>query len=209
MLFGGTQLLVASLHGPWLVNIAASLVTIVALLLLFRVWHPRRTLGPMLQDLTNSDIVLCMPKSEDVLKAILPWAILTACVGLWGMPAFIHLIDSHTAIQFPVPGLHQAVLRMPPIVTASRPEPAFFMFNWLSATGTGIFFAALIAGFVMKLSPRQILQAFLQTISKTRLTMITIATLMGFGFLTRFCDWMPCSALLSPALDSSIHFSER
>jgi lactate permease len=31
----------------------------------------------------------------------------------------------------------------------AAPEAAAFNFNWLSATGTGIFLAAVIAGFVM------------------------------------------------------------
>ena len=62
-----------------------------------------------------------------------------------------------------------------------------FTFNWLSATGSGIFVAALIAALVMRLRHRAILQVFWQTVVSTRFTMITIAALMGLAFVTRFC----------------------
>ena len=186
-LFGGVQLAVATLQGPWLVNIVASLVTIVALLLLFRVWKPRRILGPQLQDLTNASIVVCKPPRSAVVSAIVPWAILTGCVALWGTPAFAHVLNSIGSISFAIPGLNGVVLRMPPVVPVPRAEPAIFTFNWLSATGSGIFCAAIISAFVMRLKPREIFNVFHITLWKTRFAMITIAALMGFGFLTRFC----------------------
>jgi lactate permease len=122
-----------------------------------------------------------------VVRAIVPWAILTICVALWGTPAFAHWLDSFTALSFPVHGLNRVVLRMPPVVPAPSPEAAIFSFNWLSATGTGIFIAAIIAAFVMGLGLRDILLASRRTLLTTRFTVITIASLMGFGFLTRFC----------------------
>ncbi len=186
-LFGGVQLAVAIYQGPWLVNIVASLVTIGALLLLFRVWKPKRILGPQLQDLTNTSMALCKPTRSAVVRAIVPWAILTACVALWGTPAFARLLNSISSINFAVPGLNGVVLRMPPVVPVAHAEPAIFTFNWLSATGTGIFCAAIISAFVMGLGLREILSVFRITLWKTRFTMITIAALMGFGFLTRFC----------------------
>jgi lactate permease len=70
---------------------------------------------------------------------------------------------------------------MPPAVPAPVSEPALFNFNWLSATGTGIFVAALIAGFAMRLSPRILLKVFVETLVSMRFTFVTIAALMGDG----------------------------
>jgi lactate permease len=76
---------------------------------------------------------------------------------------------------------------MPPAVPSPAAESAVFNFNWLSATGTGILVAALIAAAFMHLKIRDVAQVFWETIVGTRFTMITIAALMGLGFLTRFC----------------------
>ena len=47
------------------------------------------------------------------------------------------------SVKIPVPLLHNQVTRTGPVVEAPKPEEAVFDFNWLSATGTGIFLAAL------------------------------------------------------------------
>jgi lactate permease len=187
VLFGITQLTIASFHGPWLVNIVASTVTIAAQLLLFRYWRPKSIVGAQLQLVSRDAATVCRPERAVLIRAILPWAILTACVALWGTPAFGRLLDSFSAVTIRVGGLDQIVLRMPPVVPAPRAESAVFTFNWLSATGTGIFFAAILSAFVMRMSVRDILLVFSKTIWKIRFAMITIASLMAFGFLTRFC----------------------
>jgi lactate permease len=186
-LFGTVQLLVASFHGPWLVNILASITTLVALLLLFRIWKPKRLLSPALEVLAQDSADLPQPSRALVIRAAVPWAILTFCIACWGTPAFAHLLDTFSAINIPFAGLDKVVMRMPPVVPKPHPEAAVFIFNWLSATGTGIFVAALISAFVMKMKPREIVNTFGITVWRTRFSMITIATLMGFGFLTRYC----------------------
>ncbi len=186
-LFGTVQLLIASFHGPWLVNIVASIACIGALVLLFRIWKPKRLLDPQLNDITRSAAALCRPERSVVVRAIVPWAILTVCVALWGTPAFAHMLDRISAFAVPIPGLNGVVLRMPPVVPVAHAEAAVFSFNWLSATGTGIFLAAIVSAFVMGLRPAEIFDTLRLTLWRTRFTMITIATLMGFGFLTRYC----------------------
>ena len=45
-----------------------------------------------------------------------------------------------------VPYLHNAVYRAAPVVAKPTPEAARYDFNWLSATGTGCFLAAILSG---------------------------------------------------------------
>ena len=58
-------------------------------------------------------------------------------------------LDSLSVIRIPVPYLHQAVMRVPPVVPAAHPEAAVYAINWLSATGSGIFLASILAGLTM------------------------------------------------------------
>ncbi|QMV17940.1 L-lactate permease [Granulicella sp. 5B5] len=187
VLFGGVQLLVASFHGPWLVNIVASVVTIAAQVMFFRVWRPRRIIGTQLEDVAESGSELCRPSRSLVMRAMMPWAILTLFVALWGTPLVGHWLGSFSTMMFPIRGLDKVVLRMPPVVPALHAEAAVFTFDWLAATGTGIFIAAWVAAFVMGLKVRETLGVLRLTLWKTRHTIITIGALMGFGFLMRFC----------------------
>jgi len=85
-----------------------------------------------------------------------------------------------------VPGLHNLVERVPPVVAAARPEPAIYAFNYLSATGSGILVAALIAGLVMSYRPAELVRAYWSTIKLVRLSLLTIAAMLALGFTTRY-----------------------
>jgi lactate permease len=183
--YGLTLLLVATLHGPWLVDILSSGLTIVALLAFFRIWKPKRILNAALEEVEARPASVADNKGVFV-RVALPWMILTVCIILWGIPPVSRALDSIHVLRIFVPGLHQTVLRMPPAVPAPVAEPALFNFNWLSATGTGIFVAALIAGFAMRLSPRILLNVFVETLVSMRFTFVTIAALMAIGFVTRY-----------------------
>lgn len=178
-------LLVGTLHGPWLVDILSSGLTIVALFTFYRVWKPRRILNAKLQEITDDHSSQRRFAVDGLSRTALPWVILTIFIVLWGIPQISRVLDS-CSLRIQVPGLHQTIFRMPPAVPTAVAEPAVFNFNWLSATGTGIFAAALAAGFIMGLGAREIAQVFVETIKVMRFTFITIAALMALGFITRY-----------------------
>ena len=65
------------------------------------------------------------------------------------------MLNALSAPKFPIDGLHNLVVRVPPVVPKPTPEAAVYVLNWLSATGTGILIAAIIAGLVMGLRSRR------------------------------------------------------
>jgi lactate permease len=185
--YGLILLLVSTFHGPWLVDIAASSISIAALVAFFHVWKPKRILNAARQDITRNSRAITTHRGTTVLRAAVPWITLTLCIVLWGLPGVSQRMDAVTSVRIPIEGLHQMVLRMPPAVPAPVAEAAIFNFNWLSATGTGIFIASLLAGLFMGLQLRDIWQIFLQTAVAFRFTAVTIAALMAIGFITRYC----------------------
>jgi len=60
--------------------------------------------------------------------------------------------QSFATLQVPVSHLHEVVMRMPPVVAQATHEKVLFKLNWLTATGTGILVAAIIAGWFMRFS---------------------------------------------------------
>jgi lactate permease len=185
--FGFTQLLIARLHGPWLVDISAAVISLGIFVSFLRVWKPKRILNAQRDDITHLPRSLKKNHTAVVVRAATPWLILTLFVTIWGTPHFTAWIDGMTSLKLSVPGLDHVVFRVPPVVPHPAAEAAVFTFNWLSATGSGIFLAAILAAFVMGLRYRDIFHVFWHTIVSTRFTMITIGALMGLAFITRFC----------------------
>jgi lactate permease len=143
-------------------------------------------LNAKLEPIAETPRLISENQTGTLLRTALPWLILSGFVILWGIPQISHTLDSIGTVRIPVAGLHQAVLRMPPAVSTPVAEPAIFNFNWLSATGTGIFFSAIVAGLAMGLKPRAMAQALIETFISMRFTFITIAALMAIGFVTRY-----------------------
>jgi lactate permease len=68
----------------------------------------------------------------------------------------------------------------------TKPEDAIFKLNWLSATGTGILAAALLAGVLMGYGPRQLLQCYAATLVRVRYSLVTIAAMLALGHVTKY-----------------------
>ena len=124
---------------------------------------------------------------KTVFQAWLPWIILTVFIFVWGTPQFVAFMDHLFLRKIPVPYLHHVVQRVPPIVLAhANPESAIFKLNPLSATGTGILAAAIVAAFAMGLSVREMLATYRKTIWEIRYSLLTIATMLALGNLTKY-----------------------
>jgi lactate permease len=182
--FAVPQFLVSNYHGPWLVDVVASVISMAALTLFLRVWQPRQHWA--LEGEAGPATVEHRHSRGTVLRAWVPWLILSAVVFVWGLPQTRALLDGVSVVRVPVPGLHNLVERVPPVVAAARPEPAIYAFNYLSATGSGILVAALIAGLVMRYRPAELVRAYWSTIKLVRLSLLTIAAMLALGFTTRY-----------------------
>jgi len=191
--FAIPQFLVSNFHGPWLVDIAASISSLVAIIVLLKFWKPK-TIWKM--NNTNEAIAVSAgpekaPKKQ-LLLAWLPWILLTFFILIWGLPAVKKSLNSISAPEYKIAYLHNQVSRTPPIVPEptlekpTKPEEAIFKLNWLSATGSGIFIAAIIAGFTIGFSFRQMLRIYAQTLWRVRFSLITIAAMLGLGYVTRY-----------------------
>jgi len=200
--FAIPQFLVSNFHGPWLVDVVAAIVSIAGLALFLKFWQPKniwrvseaRPSGRP----TGTDE--CLDKSEksgpkhalanarasDTLRPWLPWIILSVVVFIWGLPQTKSFLDHIAAPKIPVYGLEKLVSRVPPVVAKPAPENAVFNFNILSASGSGILLAAIIAGFAMRYSLRGLLRVYWKTLKLVRYSLLTIAAMMAIGFSTRY-----------------------
>ena len=210
--FAIPQYFMANYHGPWLVNIVASIISMICLVAFLFVWHPKRIWTFEGEEAKSSSHGDHGYSRAEVTRAWVPWVILSLAVFLWGTQTGKNLMNAPektfksmatwqtppskiTNPQFPVTALNNLVLRVPPVVLKPTKEPAVFGLNWVSATGTAILFAALISGLVMGLSIPKIFAIYGRTLMKVRFSLLTIAAMMAIGIhdsiLRTGCDHGP------------------
>jgi lactate permease len=186
--FAVPQFLVSNYHGPWLVDVVAAVSSMGAVALFLKVWQPAQV-WVSTGNTSNGPAASEAPRtysSREVRQAWIPWVILSVVVFVWGLPQTKALLDGISILRFPVPELHNLVLRTPPVVPEARPEAAVFALNWLSATGSGIFVAAIIGGIVMGYSLRELMKQYWRTLLLVRYSLLTIAAMMAIGYTTRY-----------------------
>src|SRR3989441_975802 len=186
--FAVPQFLISNFHGPWLVDVVAAVVSLASLALFMKLWHPKRIWRFPGEGEKGEEIIQDKHRhtSKEILRAWMPWIILSVVVFVWGLPQTKALLDGISAPKIPVTGLDKLVMRMPPVVAKPTAEAAVFSFNWLSATGSGIFLASIIAGLAMGYSFRELLRVYWKTLKLCRFSLLTIVSMMSIGFTTRY-----------------------
>jgi lactate permease len=223
--FASTQYLWSNYRDSNLVDIVAAVVSILCTVIFLRFWKPKKiwrfdydresakpaAVGGKIADDMGGE---WNPKEFDgyvtvrkypiltVLKAWMPFAVLSIFVLVWGLPNVKLAMNKATTPAFIVmqpdgkvrpgnpgwnwPYLHNAITRAAPVVSKPTPEQARYDFNWLSATGTGCFLAALVSGMLLGLSPIKLMKIFWRTLVRMRLAMIAISFMLGLGYVTRY-----------------------
>ena len=179
--FGVLQYAVSNFHGPWLVDIVAAVGSMGSLVLFLRMWSPRTVQS----DPVRATEPAVSPAAESgAWRAWIPWVFLTVFVFLWGLPAVKASLNGVMSPSVEVPWLHKAVLRMPPVVPKPEAEAAVFNLNLLSATGTALLFAGVLAGLALGMRPDVVLRTYGQTLWNLRVSLLTIALMLALGFTT-------------------------
>jgi len=203
--FAATQWFWANHMDSNLVDITAGVVSLLATLLFLRIWQPKKIWRfPDEQAVTAAEARDSVKhySTGQIAKAWMPFAILSIFVLLWGLPSIKGAMNKATTPAFRVvmadgkvrpgppgwdwPYLHAKVFRTTPVVPKPVAEAARFDFNWLTATGTGCFFAAIVAGLVLGLGVGKIFHIFGRTLVRLRFAIIAMTCMLGLGYVTRY-----------------------
>jgi lactate permease len=200
--FAVVQFLVSNFIGPSLVDIAASVASIFAMLVLLRFWKPKTTWrfehdadwvspvpaaagGPSPPYVTPASSSY-RPSPRQTVIAWMPWVILSLVVFTWGVPQVKAFFNQLSSPSFPIAAIHLHIFRAPPVVPHQRAEEAVFAFNWISATGTALLLTGILSGLALGVRPLKLAEIFGRTVWRVRISLITIVTMLALGFVTRF-----------------------
>jgi lactate permease len=201
--FALVQFLVANYHGPWLVDVAGGVAALVCLAVFLRYWQPAQIWH--FPDDPPATLQKTSYTRREIAAAWMPWLLLTVFVFVWGVPSVKEWLGSPSPklrqaleaqpqavrigpalLSVKVPGLHRQVARDRPVVSALEEEKAIYDLNWLSATGTSIFLAAVLAAASMRVGAWRFFRIFGTTCYRMRWPLATIAGMLGIAFVTRY-----------------------
>jgi lactate permease len=211
--FAIPQFLISNLHGPMLVDVGSAVISMACLVTFLRFWKPKQiwTSTALKGHQTDSGIADVAPTKFEqhpsglVIRAWIPWVILSVFVFAWGFQTTKNFLDGKTTetitvdgqtkqkvsyaftrVEIPIAELHEKVEKVPPVVAKPVKEAAKYNFNWVSATGSGIFLAAIVAGLFMGYSIGGLFRQYWVTIKLVKFSLLTIAAMLALGFVTRY-----------------------
>jgi len=191
--FSVPEYLVSNYMGPELVGVIAAVCSMLSLILFLRVWQPKtiwRSVSLRGHETDGGEgqkpTATVHHSRADIIRAWTPWIILSVFVFIWGQPPVKAFLNSLFSASFPIQGLHELVVKMPPVVPVPTNEGAVYVLNLLSATGTGILLSAIIGGLVMKYSVGKLVASYFRTMWLVRYSLLTIVLMLGLGTLTRY-----------------------
>jgi L-lactate transport len=181
--FAATQFVVSNFWGPYATDVASSLVSIVATVLLLRVWSPKtREPAPSPTVAVASESKFNAPAPtpmtlREVLAGWLPWALLSVVIVLWSnfrLPAIGQLL-------VPIPSLHHGVL----ITLYHQPYSAIFAFQPLTS-GTAVLVTTLLTALLFRVSPSTTLLSAGKTLRQLRVPGLAVLFIVGLAYLYNY-----------------------
>ncbi|SFE70815.1 L-lactate permease [Spirosoma endophyticum] len=163
--------------GPSLPDVIAGLGSIVCLMAFLRFWKPKTVWRFANEPAAtfNTDVSYT---SGQMLRAWSPFIVLTIMVIAWGMQPIKDVLNSVGMFQFEFPGLHNAIVGQDGTVL-----PKLFKVNYLSAAGTAILIADLVAIPLIGLTYGEGAKVFGATLNQLKFPILTIAAVLGFAYI--------------------------
>jgi lactate permease len=187
--------------GPELTDILSSLACIVVMVAVLKLWKPASIMRLEGDKPVTTEAHRHTP--SEILMAWMPYLLLVVFVLVWGeasiKPTINRLGDTVLPASLPtvtgtgplaerlmVPGLHNLITRVPPVVPAPAPYAALYELNWLSASGTACFFAIIATAIVLRVRPAKVVSTYLDTFKQLKLAILTIACMLGLAYVMNY-----------------------
>jgi lactate permease len=180
--FAGMQFFWSNFAETSLVNIVASIFSLLVMVGFLKLWKPANLLeiqdrDPKMQAKRHS--------SAAVLKAWSPFIMASVFIFLTGLPAIKpHLITP--ALKVHMPGLDNAVLRMPPVVPTPTPKEAIMDLNVIALPGTGLFVVAYLSALLLGIPAWRGLALFGRTFRQLFPSMMAIVLMVGLAYVAGY-----------------------
>jgi lactate permease len=187
--FAALQFYWSNYQESGLVDVVAAIGSLLVMVGFLKVWKPRTVLPVRPRTREDADAASSFQARHHDLASVLrgwsPFLLASVLIFVWGMPA-VNRVLSLPSLRLPVPFLHGAVLRMPPVVPEPTPEEAISDLNLLATPGTAVFLGGGLAAILLGMSPARIARIFGQTFRHLVPSLLAISFMVGLAFATRY-----------------------
>jgi lactate permease len=191
--FAVVQFLMANFGPVQLTDIAASLVSAAAVLVLVRYWRPRSTVEESTEDAAPDADTQGVPASgggqatavrarpvvdtrAQMVRSFAPYAAIVVLFSVAAIPVVAATLAKTTHL-FSWPGLHVVNADGQPLSLVT------FKFDWLANSGTVLFVAGLLTIPLLRLSPREALRAYGSTVVQLRTAGVTVVAVLALAYV--------------------------
>ena len=198
--FAGMQLYVSNNIGPGLTDIMSSLTCIIVMVFVLKLWKPKTIMR--LDGDKPSTMTMARHTGGQIFTAWVPYLLLVVVVLLWGeasikqrinhfadalIPASLPTVPEtpRNALRLMVPGLHNMITQVPPVVAKPTQYAALFELNWLSASGTACLIATILAALVLRV-PGKIGGIYVATFMQLKYALLTIASMLALAYVMNY-----------------------
>ena len=205
---GGQSVLLAGLGNPELVDVIPPLLALVALALIMQKWQPRHIFreptAPTLEEVQAEQKNKKSTSAGEVIKAWSPFIYLSVVILLWST-AMKPLFAAKGALgfsnlSFNIPGLHQSIQQVAPIVPAPKAFDVTFTWNIIGASGTAILVAAIITILTSSISWGEAIEELGATWKQLQTPIIMICLVMSVANVMNYAGMITSIALAVAAV---------
>jgi lactate permease len=199
--FAFFQWFTANYMGAMLPDVIAGLASIICLMVLFRFWKPK-TLWRFSEEPQQTIDTHLKYSTGQVIKAWLPFLIMTIMVIAWGLQPTKDALNSLGTLKFMIPGLQNTIMKEGGGMLAIKP----FEFNYLSTPGTAVLISVFISLPLIGVSFKEGIKVYFETLYQLRFSIITIASVVGFAFIANNSGMSNTMAMAMAATGTAFPF---
>lgn len=198
---GGQSLMLLVLGSPELVDIIAPLLSLVVLALIMQFWSPSHVFREPGAPCPESVQELKQKRQTfiGIVRAWSPFIFLSVTILLWSTVLKPVFAPGGTlgfaSFSFGMPGVHQAIQQMPPIVAAPKAVEAVYTWNILGASGTAILVAAIVTILTASITWREAFEELHATRQQLQLPILMICLVMTVANVMNYSGMISAIAL--------------
>ena len=179
--FAGMQFYWSNFQDVGLVDVVAAVFSLLVMVAFLKFWKPAKVI-PVSGELATSTR---RHSTLEVLKGWSPFIVASILIFVTGLPSISRYLN-FDALRMPMPYLHNAVLKMPPIAPQPTPEDATVNLNFIAIPGTVVFIGGIVAAFLAGLPFGKTLRLFRATIVQMMPSLLAISFMVGLAYVTRY-----------------------
>jgi len=180
--FASMQFYWSNFQDIGLVDVVAAIFSLLATVAFLKFWKPANII-PVSGTLVTSTK---RHSTTEILKGWSPFIVASILIFVTGLPSIARYLN-FDALKMPMPFLHNAVLKMPPIAPQPLPEDATVNLNFIAIPGTVVFVGGVIAAFLAGLPFRKTVDLFRTTVVQMTPSLLAISFMVGLAYVTRYC----------------------